>query len=510
VVKNRVPPVESRAAQHGSVAVCALLAIPLAFTAVVYWPLTQNYFYSDDFLNLYRIRNDSLIEYLLTPHGGHVLVTRNALFYLFAHAFGTQPRWYFAVVLLTHLLNTLLLFRVIRRLTDSPRLACLGAALWGTSPVHEGSLGWYSVYGHVVVGTAVLLILDFVTRTGTGMIRPTRRVLRWCYVLALLACTSFGVGIGLAVVLPFVVVLLAPQFRPLARRGVPLLSLVVVAPGVYLAVFWLHGAAAPEGIGTPQALTEAAFHFWAAIPAHLARLIGYAVFRLVAGFFFTPPVFYFPTAYETAASYACFAVVVLSCAIVAWRSPGAVRNQIAACLLMTVATYGMITLGRVWLADLAAIQSRYHYVGLIPLTAIVCIVLARVGAARRIDGRAKNALLALSLGTILVAHWRSGFALDHHPEARQQTDQVLGQIRARIAAAQPGETVTIANARFAQLFPPIVPMADFPGWAAVFVVFYPDNTVDGRRVTFFEKDQASIKAAAAGKRSAGLLVPPPS
>ena len=56
-----------------------LLAFALAFTAAVYLPLTQNYFHTDDFLNLYQILNEPLPTYLLTPHGGHVLLTRNAL-----------------------------------------------------------------------------------------------------------------------------------------------------------------------------------------------------------------------------------------------------------------------------------------------------------------------------------------------------------------------------------------------------------------------------------------------
>ena len=53
--------------------------LALGLTALVYHPLLYNYFWSDDFLNLYHIVNISLPEYLLTPHGGHMLVTRNAM-----------------------------------------------------------------------------------------------------------------------------------------------------------------------------------------------------------------------------------------------------------------------------------------------------------------------------------------------------------------------------------------------------------------------------------------------
>src|SRR5262245_4174764 len=158
----------------------ALVVLPLALTALVYFPITANYFYADDFLNLFQIANDSVALYLTTPNGGHALVTRNAVWYVLAHVFGAQPAYYFWSVLLTHLLNVALLFAVIRCFTKSTDLAAFGAALWGTSSFHEGTLGSYSVYGQVMVGTILLLIVYQAARADAEN-RPRDRRLLWLW-----------------------------------------------------------------------------------------------------------------------------------------------------------------------------------------------------------------------------------------------------------------------------------------------------------------------------------------
>src|SRR5204863_352759 len=66
------------------------------------------------------------------------------------------------------LANVWLLFGVLRTLTASAALACLGATLWGTSPLNLGSLGWYAAFGHVLVGTTLLLVLRLVIQNGAG------------------------------------------------------------------------------------------------------------------------------------------------------------------------------------------------------------------------------------------------------------------------------------------------------------------------------------------------------
>jgi hypothetical protein len=51
--------------------------------------------------------------------------------------------------------------------------------------------------------------------------------------------------------------------------------------------------------------------------------------------------------------------------------------------------------------------------------------------------------------------------------------------------------------------------ADFPGWAAVFALFFPGDRLDGRLVRFLEPDADAVRAAHAGFRSRRLILPAP-
>lgn len=483
----------------------ALVLVPLILAGVVQFPIVRNYFFSDDFLNLYRIENDGVVQYLLTPLAGHVLVVRNALFLLFARAFDVNPAPYFWVVWLTHLGNVALLFFVIRHLTDSVRLACFGAALWGTSPLHNGTLGWYSVYGQVVAATALLVVLELVARAGAARRAPSPRLLRLCYALALVAVMSFGVGIGFALALPLVIAWVAPESRRAARWGVPLWSLFVVVPALYIALYWLSGLFCAEGLSLPRTLLTLAVQNAAVIPARLAQLPGYGVMLLSLSFALAP------TYYSDGTAYAVVGVLVLCGMLVAWRATTEVRRALAASALLTLACYGTIVAGRVsvfndYSTAIVVSQPRYHYAGLVPLTIVLCVLLSYIGSQLRLRPPFATAMLVLWLALLIAAYARSGFAVDNHDLAKRQTQAALDTIQSLIDAQVAGKDVYIDNRGFAP-FPGGVPKPQFPGWAAAFVIFYPDNTVAGRRVHFVDPQVAVCIASTRGKRSRGLIVP---
>jgi len=120
---------------------------PVALAAVVWLPITRNYFHFDDFLDLYQLRNDSPAQYFLRMYGGHLLIARHAVTAALDAVFGPDPAPFFVVMLLTHLVNTALSYVLVERLTGRWSLAMLAAAVWGTSAINEGALGWYAVYG---------------------------------------------------------------------------------------------------------------------------------------------------------------------------------------------------------------------------------------------------------------------------------------------------------------------------------------------------------------------------
>jgi hypothetical protein len=68
-----------------------------------------SYFFTDDYLGLFALANHGPWPFLVQPHGGHLLVLRNATFWLCWEAFGAHPTGWFASALATHVLNAALL-----------------------------------------------------------------------------------------------------------------------------------------------------------------------------------------------------------------------------------------------------------------------------------------------------------------------------------------------------------------------------------------------------------------
>jgi hypothetical protein len=474
-------------------------------TALVFHPVIGCYFYSDDFLNLFQIGNDPLLQYLTTPNGGHMLVTRNAVFYLMAHAVGPQPAYYYASGLVTHLLNVWLCFRVVRAFTSSVRLASFGAGLWGSCPLNIGSLGWYAVYGHLLVGTALLLILGQAVHAAQSDTPPSAARLAWWYALALLAATSFGTGMAIAIALPFALHLLAPAWRPRFRFGLPLASLVVVVPVLYTLLKWLYEYLADMSLPLSGA-ASLLLSYWRDDFGSLARVMGIGWERLLLGFIF--PAWIFP-----AGAYVLLVALLIAVVVVVRRSAPIVRGQLLACCVLLLAVYGLIAVARASIVrdasgDLLTTLSRYQYSGQLLLTVMLCVILGRVQAALQLSERWKTALLLAWYGFTLVSFALLAPTIDQHPEAREQTDQTLGAIQTAIDAGQEGQPVYIKNRNFPPLPAVAVPFSLFPGWAAAFTIFYPQNTVDGRTVYFIENTPAVIEHLRAGRRTGTLFVAP--
>jgi hypothetical protein len=496
------PRADARATAGGGWGVQSLLVLPaLIFTAVVYVPVSENYFFSDDFLNLYNITNHGLLEYLVTPNGGHILATRNAVFYLTARFAGTDPAPYYWSAVLTHLVNVWLLFGVIRALTQSARLALFAAALWGTSTFHEGTLGWYSVYGQVLVGTALLIILYQVARAA-AVGRAPSRAQRWLwYALALLAATSFGTGTAIAMALPLALSwLLPPRGDGKARWHPPLVSLVVVVPVLYVALLGAYQAL--SGIQPIGRSALALFSEPAEIARYLGHLTALGLTRLLLGAF--------PASWTSVgvwyAVLGCFAIALIA---VARRGGPDLRRRLAALTVLLLACYGTVALARAFFLAHAPEHvlptiTRYHYIGQLILTIMLCLGLNELAPA--LPGRLRTLALVVWYGVAVFGYVRFGTPIDHHLEARAQTEQVREAIRRALDAPPHGPEVYIPNRRFAAL---PLPTTMFPGWAAVFTIFYPDNVVDGRHVYFVDHNADTLATPQRGTRTRTLIVPRP-
>jgi hypothetical protein len=496
---HRSPPAPARMKTSGLQNV--LVLVPLALSFAVYRSLTTGYFFSDDFHLLYWLANNRLAEFLLAPYGGHLCVVRNVMFLVLNRLAGTQPASYYWVGLLTHLTNVGLLFLVVHVLTGSPRLACFGAALWGMSPLDEGALSWLSVYGQVVTATAILIILYRVAAAAERGGDPSRIERAVWYGLALVAMLSFGGGIAAALTLPLVIALLLPR-SDAGLRIPPLSTLWVVLPALYLlnnlAYCWLSGRSL-EAI-LPLASYSVSM---SVVISAVGHLIAYGATQLVLGFLYAPGRYPDATA---ACGIAVFTAAYLAGAI--W-SPPRVRRQLLAAGLLVVANYGMIAVGRgvfFTMGGAYASQARYHYLGAIYLTLVLCLLLNRAGDWPLIREPVKNGLLILWLAASAVSWRATGWTFDHHEKDRNGADRVLTALRAEIRAAPPGADVYIANRSFGR-FGRYVGMADFPGWAALFTIYFPSNVVGSHRIYFVENDPEVRDATARGRRTGTLIVP---
>jgi hypothetical protein len=477
-------------------------ALPLLLAAAVYWPITRSYFYADDFVHLASIHNDTFLRFVLRPYAGHNLVVRNLVFYASARLFGLRADLFFWTVLLTHLLNVWLLFRVLRALTASGMLASFGAALWGTSPAHVGTLGWYSVYGQALVATALLVALEGVTRlarTGDG---PSARAAGTWYVLLLLSSACFGVGIGVAIAFPTVLFLLLPAAWHRRRIRMVFLTLPLATVAFYLSDRYVAALLEPFSLSETVA-TRISFERVLASRRVLAGLLAAGIDSSLRSFFFSYSLLL------RAVTLAIFGAGVL---VLLWRRDAAIRRTVLAMTLLCLGVYAPIALGRSGLIDptLLVNTTRYHYVGSLPIVILACLVLAHLG--RTAIPPVALLLAALALG---VFGWaRSDFRIDDHGASRASFAAVLRRLDVEIASHPREATVFLDNGKpLLALVGPFLAAGSqllFPGRAAAFLLAHDGDELDGRRVRFVERDPAVVAwyARFPDTPLARLLVPP--
>lgn len=478
------------------------VAVPLIFAALVYYPITGNYFWGDDFVNLYLMRNLPGPDYILRPRGDHLLITSNLAFYLTAGAFGHHPAPYFWIVLATHLANVLLLFWLIRGLTNSRLIACFGATLWGLSPAHAATLGWYSVYGHVLVGTFLLLLLHGLAgRRSASSPHPLTPFL-WA-ILVMAAATSFGVGIGVAMVMPVAAVLIVRDGTARWRAFVSFLIVAVAVLVLYSVLHQQYVNPRRQLVDLSSSLSSIRL-FWDRGFELTWRIVRFGVSSLVLG-----PLSrgMNPTA-RTIAAVSVAAVIAAGLADAPWQ-----RRRIGlVVLLVSLACYGIVAAGRGAFfepgQDGLAQAGRYQYAGQIGLTIALCLALTSLARRLSLHPALGRGLFLVWLIFLAGSNLWLGAGIRDYPATRRETASALRSIQQAIDAATPGSNVIIPNRPLRTVG--LVGRAQWllPGWAALFVVFYPDNIVTGKHVYFTMTDARALRAAKDGRRSATLIVSP--
>ena len=493
-----------------------LLGAVLLATAWVQSGVLNGGFFGDDFLWFYRLQFLPWFEFVGMTHGGHLLVTRNLVYWLCYQLFGLEPTGYFYVALITHLLNVALLFAVTLRLSKRPLCAALAAAVWGLAPIHQGSLRWVSVYGHVMAGTLVLLVLADLSRLAGGDRAPTSWQLgRWTLLL-LGAATSFGTGLGVALAFPAIAwLLLTPASG--RDRG----ALVLAAGTAAIAALFL---AQHEGVP----LGSLRDYPFAVCMALWASLMSYGLGSLTFGPLFTFNQRLIPVgplrglaqdhALPAILGIGLTLVIVLSLAFA--RADPARRRLMAAFALLAACAYGAIALGRApfmvilnFDMPFMTTTTRYHYLaqlGFALLLGLAAAEIANVGLLRRFPAWLGPVFFGLGLALALPGYTSSARTQDPFLDRRwlNDVDQAMIDLLQRVRAAPPGSRVYASNRRFSGVR--LLPREDFPDWAAVFVMTHREDTLEGRHVYFVETDEQLVQTLRKGSnaRIARLLVTP--
>jgi hypothetical protein len=487
---------------RGTVALVVVLAA--GTSALAYRGVLESYFWSDDFVLLYMLRDMSLPEFLLTPFGGHTVVARNVLFAL-THAWaGLDPRPYFVTVVATHALNVALLGRLVWRLTGSIVVTGFGALAWGICPTAGASLSWYAAHSQVAATTCLLLAFERVARRAGHDARLSPRDLVVSCLWLCLSLLFFGTVIAVALVWPIVVLLLFPHTVSDRRR----LGAIV---GAAVAVFVVYEAlqrAARMLYATPYTpgplLDLVVEHPRPAVIAFL-QLIRVGVTSLVLGAWWTP---------APQSDFVSWLTLLLAAVtwVVALAAAGVdARRKLAAFTLVALAIYALTAVARApaarelagWTAARLAATLRYHYAAQAFLVAALCVAADTARAGIR-DAVAIAGATGLLLGTIY-----RGVQVDQHDATRSAVAAALSEMRAQIEATPRGQTAYIPDrAVFGFGWMPGT-MTPLPGLSSLFAIISPSDEVDGRAVRFTEATPAVAAAIRQhGGRLARLVVPP--
>ena len=472
-------------------------SVAVGMALVAYYQVLGIYFAYDDFFHLYHHANQRSVEFVFQPFGGHLCILPNLIWTTLVGLFGPNPVPCYQLMLVSHLAAVGLLFGIVRRVTGSSPWAALAAGSWGASPINVGTLGWYSVYGEVLALvlalSGLLLLVRAVARGGI----VARSVLGWGS-LFVGAAMSFGVGLGLAVVFPLLVWTLVPA----AQRTRPALWCAMLPPivvtALYLTVLRTYGGPTGLEVATPQVVP-----FLTATLGMLAGLItfGAAIVMLGPASMIGPQ---FPRVVPFLAGGFWLLVVVGW-----WHAEGRVRRVMAGLLIATLCQYVMVALGRAALYRMVGMtgaqELRYHYAPAAMLAAIAAIalhaIMTRVAAGARAD------VPAVLLAGAMFVVGRSPVAINLQAGGPVEVATFKSQINALARCRPPGEPLFIEN----RVFPPFAFFPElFPGWAAAFTIYFPQNVVAGHPVYFIDPNPKVLDAARAirDSRIATLLLSP--
>ncbi len=195
------------------------MILVLSLTFVLFIPSLDNGFQSDDYDFLREVvaadHFSEVWNLFWTPLGGTVLRPVLHLSFVIDHTIAGLHAWYYHLENVgLHLLNTLLVYGLIRTWTRRHGVALAAALFFGIWPTHHESVTW-------IAGRTDVLATMWIFATLLAVTRTTRAVYsrdRLCWIVAasvfgLLAVLSKEIGYALVVLVPLTVAIASPTPR---------------------------------------------------------------------------------------------------------------------------------------------------------------------------------------------------------------------------------------------------------------------------------------------------------
>ncbi len=198
-----------------------------ALCLVAYWPAFDNRFISDDYVLLERVeswRADYLYLFSIPPE--HFRTSTYAAFLSLKAVFGYHSGAYYAGSVLLHFLNTLLLWKLVGRLTDNATVAVLSAVFFASFQDPQEAVMWLAAMNELLLGLFLLATL-ILWREGRFFWSAA------CYCGAIFSKESAPLVL---VLIPMIELCTSRRFR-LGRR-----HLLLLVPTVFATALFVWGA----------------------------------------------------------------------------------------------------------------------------------------------------------------------------------------------------------------------------------------------------------------------------
>ena len=182
---------------------------------------------------------------------------------------GGKPFAFHLTNVLLHLLNTILVFVVVRRLMNEPRIALIAAALFGVHTLHVESVAWITERKDVLYALFYLLALwQYMVYI------ESQKLKNLAFALILMVCSLLSKGMAVALV-PTLFLIDLYLGRSKELKKVLLEKLPFFAVALFFGWLALQGQSSSEamagdlGQGTTRQIAFAGYAFW----VYLAKML---------------------------------------------------------------------------------------------------------------------------------------------------------------------------------------------------------------------------------------------